>query len=155
MNPNVVHCVHWRQPSGRLAISLRVTFVAVKLHPRSTWRVRVGQTDSAADDGWLIVKNLPCAFPHMISAARIALLHENLHAHVSLCRCRYTADAAAVSAFFQSSPGGGVRVDSFSPVKKGSMNTGDAVLRITKGLPACLAMQVRVAVIDVFKFLLI
>jgi hypothetical protein len=54
--------------------------------------------------------------------------------------CSYTADAAAVAAFFQQSPG--VQVGSFSPVKKGSMMTGDAVLRIAKGLPACLKMQV-------------
>jgi hypothetical protein len=58
--------------------------------------------------------------------------------------CSFAADAAAVSAFFQSSPGGGVKVDSFSPVKKGVLNTGDAVLRISKGLPACLAMQVTI-----------
>jgi hypothetical protein len=45
-----------------------------------------------------------------------------------------------VSAFFQQSPE--VHVESFSPVKKGSMMTGDAVLRIAKGLPACLKMQV-------------
>jgi hypothetical protein len=54
--------------------------------------------------------------------------------------CSYTANAAAVSACFQQSSG--VQVDSFSPVKKGAMTTGDAVLRIAKGLPACLKMQV-------------
>ena len=62
-----------------------------------------------------------------------------------LSHCRYSADETAVSAFFQNSPAGSVKVDSFSPVKRGSMNTGDAVLRVGKGLGACLEMNVRSA----------
>ena len=48
-----------------------------------------------------------------------------------------------MSAFFQSSPSGRVKVELFSPVKKGAMMTGDAVLRIGKGLGACLDLNVR------------
>jgi hypothetical protein len=121
----------------------------VRLLPRSTWRVRLGQSSSEADDGWLIVKNLPYLPNPHTHPPPIALMHKYLTAwppttsSSPLFCCRYTADEAAVSLFFQSSPLGSVKVDSFSPVKKGAMNTGDAIVRVGKGLGACLQMNVR------------
>jgi hypothetical protein len=40
-----------------------VTLSSVRLLPRSTWRVRIGQTAAEHDEGWIIVKNLPFACP--------------------------------------------------------------------------------------------
>ena len=79
--------------------------------------MRIGQTEAEHDEGWIIVKNLPFACP--------TPKHYNALSVANTACFRYTADAAAVSEFFQRPHGCAVKVESFSPVKKGAMNTGN------------------------------
>lgn len=72
---------------------------AVKLLPKSTWRVRVGQTSSVADDGWLMVKNLPCVCPRAAATYQQLDTHHRLRTVVTIALQLYRRSSRSVGFF--------------------------------------------------------